>query len=411
MKIEVINTGSEILIGNTINTHLATLAEALFPLGLRISRQTTVPDGSAIGDALSEALDRADWVFVTGGLGPTSDDITREILAEMLGAPLEFSPEIWQSIVDFFSIRNLTISDNNRRQAFIPKGAEALPNPHGTAPGLWMRANWKGKEKLLVLLPGPPRELRPMLHEQVIPRLKSLVDLKPIVKATWSVIGMGESTIAAHLETFLKELGDVEYGYCARNGQVDIRLISDQEAHMATAEKFFTQKFGTRVFRSDGNPIEAIVIREAAKKGLTIATAESCTGGLIAHRLTHVPGASNVLCGGWIAYTEAMKQAMLGVDPLLIKQEGVVSAAVAGAMVEGALTLSGAAWGVATTGYAGPTGGSARDPIGTCYIAWKAEGKTVDCERFYFPMDRESFMQRVAQIALDGLRIRISSCV
>ncbi len=409
MKIEVINTGSEILLGNTINTHLATLAQGLFPLGIRINRQITVPDGPAIGEALQEALHRADGIIITGGLGPTSDDITREIVAELIQAPLEFHDSVWQSIKDFFSRRNRKVPENNRKQAFVPRGAEILQNSHGTAPGLWILTKWEGKEKLLILLPGPPRELLPMLTDDVIPRLKAWKQWLPMIQATWSVIGMGESAVADQVETFLKNLGNVEYGYCARNGQVDIRLISAEKTPIESAEKFFLETFGTRVFRSDGQPIESIVIREAAIKQITIATAESCTGGLIGHRLTNVPGASNVFCGGWVAYSEAMKAEMLGIDPALIEQEGVVSGAVASAMAEAALRLSEADIAVATTGYAGPSGGTKQDPVGTCYVAWCVKGNKPDCERFFFPSDRENFKLRITQIALDGLRIRIRS--
>jgi nicotinamide-nucleotide amidase len=409
MKIEVINTGSEILLGNTINTHLATLAKELFPLGFRIDRQATVPDGSAIGQALREALHRADGIIITGGLGPTSDDVTREIVAETIQAPLEFHNTVWQSIKDFFSKRNREVPENNRKQAFVPRGAEILQNSHGTAPGLWIRASWEGKEKLLILLPGPPRELLPMLTDELIPRLKAWGQRPPIIQATWSVIGMGESAVADQVEMFLKNLDNVEYGYCARNGQVDIRLISDEKTPIESAEKFFLETFGTRVFRSDGHPIESIVIRDAAIKQITIATAESCTGGLIAHRLTNIPGASNVFCGGWVAYSAAMKAGMLGIDPSLIEQEGVVSGAVASAMADAALRHAKADMAVATTGYAGPGGGTKQDPVGTCYIAWSVKGNKTDCERFLFPLDRESFKLRITQIALDGLRIRICS--
>jgi nicotinamide-nucleotide amidase len=409
MKIEVINTGSEILLGNTINTNLALIAENLFPLGIRIDRQTTVPDSPVISKVIQEALQRADGIIITGGLGPTSDDMTREILSEIIHAPLEFQEPVWKSIQEFFYKQNRDVPESNRKQAFVPRGAQILPNAHGTAPGLWICSQWENKDRLLVLLPGPPRELGPMLTNEVIPRLKARMQLQPTIQVTWSIVGIGESVVADQVETFLKNLDDSEYGYCARNGQVDIRLICKRDSLIERAEIFFRKTFGDRIFRSDGKTIESILIDSAINKQITIATAESCTGGLIAHRLTNVPGASNVFCGGWVAYSATMKETMLGIDPSLIVQNGVVSEAITTAMAEAAINHSKADISVATTGYAGPSGGSERDPIGTGYIAWCIKGKKTECERFFFPLDRETFKQRITQIALDGLRIRIQS--
>jgi nicotinamide-nucleotide amidase len=396
-------------LGKTLNTHLSTLAHALFPLGLRIQRQTTVPDGLSIGDALREAIPRADVIMVTGGLGPTSDDVTRETVSEVIQAPLVFNPSVWQAIVSFFSQRNRPVPENNRKQAFVPQGAEVLPNRNGTAPGLWIRSFLEGKERLFVLLPGPPAELQPMLCDEVIPRLKEWAKSPVLHEATWSVVGMGESAVAQQVESFLQELWDCEYGYCARNGQVDIRFISRCEKRIEEAEKFFKEKFGIRIFRSDGKPLESLVIAEANAKRIFIATAESCTGGLIAHRLTNVDGASRVFRGGWVPYSDVLKERMLGVDRSLIEEHSSVSAAVAAAMAEGALRFSQADLSVATTGYAGPSGGDQHNPVGTVFIAWSQKGMQTDCERLFLPMERESFKQRVAQIAIDGLRMRIEN--
>lgn len=407
MKVEVINTGSELLLGHTINTHLATLAEALFPLGLRIQRQTTVPDGNAIRDAVAQSLERSSYIIITGGLGPTSDDLTREIVADLLAAPLEFSDAVWRQIEAFFSRRNRQPTENNRRQAYVPQGAEPLPNPHGTAPGLWFDTKWKGEERTLILLPGPPRELNPMLYDHVIPRLRSRLQLPQPIQAIWSLVGLGESVVAEAVEDFLKNLSGVEYGYCARNGQVDIRLVAKENKPIEKAAAFFSEKFGERVFRSDGKPLELWIVQMARERGLTLALAESCTGGLIAHRLTNVPGASEILRGGWVAYTVEMKLEMLKVPARYIETYGVVSSEVASSMASKAREIADTDWAVATTGYAGPSGGTDRDPVGTCYVAWSNRRGTTEVERLFFPMDRESFKLRVAQCALDGLRMRI----
>ena len=228
MIVEVINTGTELLLGSTVNTHLAYLGEELFPLGLRIARQLTVPDGEEIRLALADGLTRADVIIVTGGLGPTTDDVTREITADLLGLPLVEDEAAWKAIQERFARRRLAMTPRNRRQAQAPKGATVLPNPNGTAPGLYLRhfASAQGVTRHLFLLPGPPRELRPMFQDYVVPILKELAPgVAAMQSRRWLVVGLGESMVESIIGEALLAVPGLELGYCARPGAVEVRCI------------------------------------------------------------------------------------------------------------------------------------------------------------------------------------------
>lgn len=411
MRVEVINTGTELLLGNVVNTHLAYFGRELFPLGLRIARQVTVPDGEPIRDALLESLGTADIVLVTGGLGPTTDDITREIAAECLGLELVANADVLQAIRERFARRGIPFTSRVEREAQLPRGAAVLPNHHGTAPGLYVKAERNGARHLF-LLPGPPRELKPMFAECVLPILKTLVPERAAFACrSYRIVGMGESSVEAAVGEGILAIPGIELGYCARGGEVDVRCIGTPEV-LDAAEAVILAKLGPRIASRDNRPMEQAIVEVLAEKRKTLAVAESCTGGFIAHRLTNVPGASAVFLAGFVTYANEAKTAALGVRPALLAEHGAVSREVAAAMAEGALRAGGADFALATTGIAGPGGGSEEKPVGTVFVALAVrDGETArtTVERHFFPTDRENFKQLASQAALDLLRRAIAT--
>ena len=409
MILEVINTGSELLLGNTVNTHLSFLGQELFPLGLRIARQVTVPDGEDIRTALAESLARADIILVTGGLGPTTDDITREITADLFGLPLVENETVWKSIQDRFARRGLDMTPRNRRQAQVPQGATVLVNPNGTAPGLYLRhtAEAQGVTRHLFLLPGPPRELRPMFQNVVAPILKDLVPGGATVQARrWLVIGLGESKVESIVGEKLLAVPGLEVGYCARPGSVEVRCIGAADA-LAAAEAIMAAELPTQVAGEGGAPLEDLIVHRLTTLGKTLATAESCTGGYLAHKITNVPGASEVLIEGFVTYSNQAKLTALGVPPDLLAEHGAVSAPVARAMAEGAMRHAGSSFALATTGIAGPGGGTPEKPVGTVFIALAIQGEETRSIKHNYPTDRATFKDLTVQAALDLLRTAI----
>ena len=410
MIVEVINTGSELLLGNTLNTHLCFLGQELFSLGLRIERQVTVPDGEEIRAALVESLGRADIILVTGGLGPTTDDITREITAELLGLPLLEDATSWKAIQDRFSRRGLEMTPRNRRQAQAPEGATVLANPNGTAPGLYIRhvASGEGVTRHIFLLPGPPRALRPMFLNLVVPILKEVMPGGGGFQSRrWLVIGMGESKVESVVGEALLAIPGLELGYCARPGAVEVRCIGGPEA-LAAAEAVIVAKLPTQVAGEGGKALEEIVVHRLVALKKTLATAESCTGGYLAHKITNVPGASEVFVEGFVTYSNEAKSRALGVPADLIREHGAVSEPVARAMAEGAMSEAGAAFGLATTGIAGPGGGTPEKPVGTVFIALAMRGGETRVERHSYATDRITFKELTVQTALDMLRAAIA---
>ena len=377
-------------------------------MGLRVARQVTVPDGEAIREAFSEMVVRADVLLITGGLGPTSDDLTREIVAETLGIELHEDEQARRNLESFFALRDKPMVPANLRQAMVPTGADVLPNPNGTAPGLYLPPRINGRSNCAVfLLPGPPRELYPMFHSEVVPRLRALAGVSDIAGVSeLKFTGIGESDFHHGIDAALAEIPSLEYGYCARIGEVDLRLIGPPEA-IAAGRGLALGSFGRHLISDDGSSLEATVVRLLREKSLTLATAESCTGGLIAHRLTNVPGASEVFTHGWITYANEAKASQLGVPMEMIAAHGAVSEEVARAMAEGALRESGADHAVSVTGIAGPTGGTEEKPVGTAWIALaEKDGETLACKVFH-PRARKDFKQAVSQSALDLLRRRL----
>lgn len=399
MRVVVINTGTELLLGDVLNSHLSFIAREIFPLGLRIDRQIAVPDGEAIRNAIEESLGAAEIIFITGGLGPTTDDITREITAELLGLKLKHNPAILRSIQERAASRGFRLTDRVARQANVPEGAKVLPNEYGSAPGLYLQ-----KAAIhLFLVPGPPRELHPMFRAFVLPILRDIVPAKTTDRRMFRIAGMGESLVEEAVGEQLLALPGLELGYCARPGEMDLRLIGESSV-LDQGERIVRGKLGPAIFSADGSDLEAVVVKLLMQRKQTLAVAESCTGGYLAHRITNVPGGSAIFFGGWVTYSNEAKIAMLGVDPRLIEAEGAVSNKVAQAMAEGARANTNSDFALATTGIAGPTGGSVGKPVGTVFIALAGRDRPVSVQKRFFPDDRPTFKELTAQAALEMLR-------
>ena len=405
----VINTGTELLLGDVLNTHLNFIAREIFPLGLRVDRQIAVPDGLPIRDALAESLKQAEIIFVTGGLGPTTDDITRDLTADLLGLKLRHDPAVMSAITKRAARLGFRLTDRVARQADVPEGATVLPNENGSAPGLYLGADATAKMKRphIFLLPGPPRELHPMFKNSVLPILRGLTRPQSGPgRRMYRIAGMGESLVEEAIGTRLLEVPGLELGYCARPGEVDLRLIGEAAA-LAQAETIVSEGLGAAVFSSDGRNLEEVVLQLLTERQQTLAIAESCTGGFLAHRITNVPGASQVLLASYVTYSNAAKTDVLGVDARLISEHGAVSEPVARAMAEGARALAGSTYTLSITGVAGPSGGTPEKPVGTVFIALASGDAETVVLHDRFPADRITFKQLVTQRALDLLRRRL----
>jgi len=405
MHIEIINTGSELLLGQIQNTHGTWFGQELMKLGLRVQRQTTVPDGLPIKEALSESLTRADVILVTGGLGPTSDDITREALSEVTGLELIEDELALRDLKAFFDNRNIHMAPSNLKQAQAPVGSDILRNPNGTAPGIYISPKASGESQCAIfLLPGPPRELYPMYHAEVAPRLKAIAGVEsfPEIKE-YRLVGIGESDLHERIDKQLNAVEGLEVGYCARIAEVDIRLIGSANA-LKEASEMIESSLSEFIANDTADDVAQTVIQLAREKGITLALAESCTGGLISNRLTDIAGSSAVLTHGWVTYANEAKISQLDVCEEVLEKHGAVSAEVAEQMVIGALEASGADMALSVTGIAGPSGGSEEKPVGTYFraIATKKEGLVEVCHRRHI-RDRLAFKQTVTQYALKRL--------
>jgi len=445
MNIELINTGSELLLGRVLNTHQQWICRRLADLGSVVARQVTVPDTARdIQHAVREALGRADLVIVTGGLGPTSDDITRDLIAQLLGKKLVHDKAVFMHIKNYFAARKRPMPPNNDVQAMVPEGAIVLPNPNGTAPGLAMRIGsgvWdlaSGKTqtherssldprsqtpdprlqtpdpKWLIMLPGPPRELHPMFDAAVVPLLQREFPLQaPFVCRTLRTGGIGESAVQDQIKPSLDPLvaAGLEVGYCARVGQVDVRLTasgSNAADIVREAEAVVQKIIGANIYGFDDETIEENLVRLLSTQQKTLALAESCTGGSIANRITNVPGASEIFPGGVVSYSNLAKETLLGVSAGSLAAHGAVSEAVAREMATGAREKFGTDFAIAVTGIAGPGGGTVEKPVGTVFIAL-AGAFGIVVERRLNLYERAMFKELTGQQALEMLRIRLVS--
>ena len=418
MQIEIINIGSELMLGRVLNTHQQWLCRQLTDHGYSVARQLAVADESApVQAAMRESLGRADLVIVTGGLGPTSDDLTRDFIAGLLGVELSVNEEALARIAHFFSSRNRPMPESTKVQALVPRGALVLMNAHGTAPGLILSVaagKFREKPTWIVMLPGPPRELRPMFTNQVVPWLSAALPVESeFVCRTLKTTGLGESRVEEAIAPHLKHLTDagLTLGYCARVGEVDVRFVAQgcgAQQTVSEAEGITRRLIGEHIFGVDDDELEESVVRLLTERKQTLALAESCTGGFIAHRLTNVPGASVVLWGGVVSYANEAKVKILGVNPATLAAHGAVSEETAGEMAAGALKISGADFALSATGIAGPDGGTAEKPVGTVFIGL-ASRAGVTAKKFFNPFDRETFKYVTSQQALEMVRREVSN--
>ncbi len=419
MNAEIITIGDELLRGEIIDSNKARLAQRLLLLDLDCRHQVSVLDDRMdMRDAFLRAAERSDVVLVSGGLGPTRDDLTTEVLAETFGRKLELDPDSLTAIERFFARVGREMVDVNRKQAFFPGGADVMVNPIGTAPGFALSVPRRGggvAEVVFFAMPGVPRELDRMMDEQVMPRLGRLLEARAprrVVRAALlRTFGMGESTLEAELRDLARD-GEVELGF--RTAFPDnflrpvarARTAAEADRRIAEVVRAIREKLGPIVFGEGEESMESVVGRLLREAGKTLATAESCTGGLIAERITDVPGSSAYFLGGVVAYSNAAKASLLGVAPALIEREGAVSEAVVRAMAEGARAHFGSDFALATSGISGPEGGTAAKPVGLVWIALASPGE-MHADSFVFAVDRSRHRSLTSQVALDWIRRRL----
>ena len=300
MRAALINTGTELLLGDVQDAHLAFIAREIFPLGLRIEERRTVPDTEAIRHTLTELFPGCEILFVTGGLGPTSDDITREMVAESLGLELRQDPELLSSLRRRLRIRGIKWAAGIARQSDVPAGARILPNENGSAPGLYLKANINPRvpSPHVFVLPGPPRELQPMFGKFVLPILRALVPPSALLdQRLYKIAGVGESLVEEAIGEKILAIPEIELGYCARPGEVEVRIIGKAEV-IEQADAIIRLALGLSIFSTADEILEEVIVKLLTKRHQTMATAESCTGGLLANRITNVPGASQIFVTG-----------------------------------------------------------------------------------------------------------------
>lgn len=408
MTAEIICVGTELLLGDIVNTNAQFLSRELAELGISVLHQHVIGDNpERLRELVAQARSRSDLLVFSGGLGPTEDDLTKETVAEAFGDTLHFDEEEWDKIVAFFARTHRTPTENNRKQAMVPTRGHKIINDHGTAPGAWFE---DAQGHCAALLPGVPREMKAMWTEQVRPALQQRQNCT-IHSRTLRVLG-GESSIASKVAPLFESANPTAAIYC-KTGESEIRVTA-REATAEAAQRAcdeYLEKFrailGDAAYDVDVPALEYTVVRVLREKGLHAATAESCTGGMIAQRLTNVPGASEVFGYGFVTYAEEAKQKLLGVDEALIRQYNVVSGPVAVAMAFGAARAAGAELAVGITGIAGPGGALAGKPVGTVYLAG-ADVRTGQGCLLRLTLggyhDREIIRTRAALYALDLLR-------
>ena len=407
----IIAVGSELLMPDRTDANSLFLTRELNELGVSVRYKMIVGDErDDLAHALRTAIPQADLVVVTGGLGATADDITRETVASVFDLPLQENAGVVSALRDRFAARGLEMPDINRRQALIPKGAVALGNDHGTAPGLFL----EHEGTLCVVLPGPPRELHPMFREVAAARLAPHSGGRGIFRRVLIVAGRTESHVEeAAQPVYSRWRGRspaVHTSILASLGQIELHLSTagtgaaeaDRVLTAATAE--LAEVLGTNLVSTDGSPLEGVVGRLLVQRESAVAVAESCTGGLIASRLTDIPGSSAYVHSGWVVYSNEAKTQLLGVDPQLIADHGAVSEPVAEAMAVGARQRAGVEYALGVTGIAGPDGGSTDQPVGTVYIALVSPNAVSRVRRLQLPGERERVKCQASQAALDMLR-------
>lgn len=413
MTAEIIAIGSELLTPFRQDTNSLYLTAQLNNLGVEVGFKTIVGDDfKDLVRVITAALSRADTVILSGGLGPTEDDLTREAVAETLGLQLRRDPEIVQAIERRFAEHGWKMSPNNMKQGDVIAGAVVLPNANGSAPGQWITGKSEGKEKIIVLLPGPPNELKALFEGSVLERLRAKVPKQFIATRVLKITGMGESACDARVAPIYKRFTDVRTTILAGPGEIQLHMRTQAQSAEAAQQRvdelvdLVEDELGDNVYSDNGDSLEQIVSYYLQMRNATLSVAESCTGGLVAERLTSVSGSSRYFIGGAVVYSNALKTDFADVPKDLIDVYGAVSEQVARALAEGIRKRCGTTLGVGITGVAGPTGGTAEKPVGLVFHALASESGTAVLKR-NFPGDRARVRWFASQQALDMVRRKL----
>ncbi len=406
MTVELISVGTELLLGNIVNTNAAYLSEKCADLGLSCFYQSVVGDNEErLSAVLKAALERSDIVILSGGLGPTEDDLTKEVSAKVMGRGLFMHEPSKKRIEDYFASRNLELTDNNWKQAMMPEGAVVVDNENGTAPGVIM----EGEGKKVILLPGPPNEMIPMFERQIMPYLSGS-DLGTIYSQTVKICGVGESKAETVIKDMIDSQTNPTIATYAKNCEVHLRVTAkakdEKEAKklVKPVVKELKNRFGPHVYTTNADiTLEKAVVDLLIANKLTVSTVESCTGGMLAARLINVPGISEVYKSGYITYSNKAKRRILGIKKGMLEKKGAVSEEVAKEMAKGAAAISKAEVSVSVTGIAGPGGGTEEKPVGLVYIACNVCGK-IKVKKFNFRGDRAKIRETSVSSALILMR-------
>jgi competence/damage-inducible protein CinA-like protein len=411
MDAEIIAAGSELLTPQRVDTNSLFLTEKLNALGIEVRFKTVVGDDrERLAGVLRAALGRSGLIILTGGLGPTEDDVNRDVVADVLARPLREIPEIRQQLERRFARLGRAMSENNARQALVPEGAEWLENKNGTAPGLWIEHHGI----VIVLLPGPPWELEAMFDSACLPRLAAQASGERICTRLIKVVGLPESEVDKRIAPIYRPYLNPATTILASLGSIEIHLRAraaseaEAEALLAPLAEKIELTLGEHVYSTKGETLEEIVGMYLMMKQKTVAVAESCTGGLLAERLTRTPGSSNYFLGGAVCYSNALKTKLAGVPEILIAENGAVSRPVAQALAEGIRKRTAASIGIGITGIAGPGGGTQEKPVGLVFIAL-ADARGTQVREFRFPGNRERIRVWASTAALEMIRRRVRS--
>jgi nicotinamide-nucleotide amidase len=407
VKLEVVTIGSELLLGQVVDTNAAELGRALAAAGAEIVRHVSVADRpEAIRAAVAESLERTGFVITTGGLGPTRDDMTKVAVAAIFGKPLQLDATVLRSLEERFRRLGRPMPAVNRTQAEVPEGATVLPNPRGTAPGLWVE---DGAGRVVVMLPGVPSEMRGLLAEEVLPRLAQRSPGTVVRSRTVRTTGVAESALAERVGAIEEDIAPLTLAYLPSTEGVDLRVTAwglradEADRRLAATAERLRERAGEHVYGADGTDLAAVVLDRLRARGARLVVAESCTGGLLGGRITAIPGASDVFIGGIVAYDNVVKSGTLDVPPEVLERHGAVSEQVVSAMAHGVQRQFAVDAALAITGIAGPGGGTADKPVGTVWMAARLGTEARALKRI-FPGDRGEIRARAAQGALDLLR-------
>ena len=413
MNAEIVAIGSELLTPFRQDTNSLYLTEKLNQLGVEVIFKTIVGDNREhLTEAAGLAVSRADVVIFMGGLGPTEDDLTREAVADALGLALHRDPEIVTNLERRFAARGWKMAANNVKQADVIAGATVLPNANGSAPGQWMSGKYEGRERIIILLPGPPHELKALFEEQCLARLRAKLPPQFIATRELKITGLGESQCDARVAPIYKLFADVQTTILAGAGEIQLHLKTHAASLEAAQERVdqlvekIEEELGDSVFSDNGDSMEQIVGYYLQMRNATLAVAESCTGGLVAERITSVSGSSRYFVGGAVVYSNQLKTAFADVPSELIEKYGAVSSEVAIGLAEGIRRRTCATFGLGITGVAGPTGGSETKPVGLVFHALASDQGTEVAER-RFPGDRKRIRWFASQQALDMVRRKL----